>query len=72
MSLPTRNKHVPACQEDYSKLPTFIDHIKHKSMRDNPDSYFKNIGIVNFDIINHECRGDKLIGTYKDYKTIKG
>ena len=26
---------------------------------------------MNFDIINHKCRGDKLIGNYKDYKTIK-
>ena len=27
--------------------------------------------VVNFDIIHLECRGDKLIGDYKDYKTIK-
>lgn len=40
-------------------------------MRDNPDSYFNNVKVVNFDIINHECRGDKLIGPYKDFKTIK-
>lgn len=50
---------------------SFIDHIKYGNMRDNPDSYFKNVKVVNFDIINHECRGDKLIGPYKGYKTIK-
>ena len=27
--------------------------------------------MVNFDIINQECRGDKLTGTCKDYKAIK-
>ena len=26
---------------------------------------------MNFDIINHECRGDKLQGAYKNYKTVK-
>ena len=78
MSKIVANKYVPTYQEDYSKLPwyerdmmTYINHIKYRTMRDNPDSYFKNVIIVNFDIINHECRGDKLIGTYKDYKTIK-
>ena len=50
---------------------SFIDHIKYGSMRDNPDSYFNNVKVVNFDIINHECHGDKLIGPYKGYKTIK-
>ena len=40
-------------------------------MRDNPDSYFNNVKVVNFDIINHECRGDKLIGPSKGYKTVK-
>ena len=39
-------------------------------MHDDPDSYFKNVRVVNFDI-NQECRGDKLAGTYKDYKTMK-
>lgn len=47
-----------------------IDHLKYRSMRDNPDSYLKSVKIVNFDIINHECCREKLIGTYKDYKTI--
>ena len=26
---------------------------------------------MNFDIINHKCRGDKLQGTYKNCKTVK-
>ena len=40
-------------------------------MSDDPDSYFKNAQVVSFDIIHHECRGDELKGTYKDYRTIK-
>ena len=26
---------------------------------------------MSFDIIKDQCRGDKLVGDYKDYKTIK-
>ena len=26
----------------------------------NPDSYFENAYITNFDLIHHQCRGDKL------------
>ena len=42
-------------------MMTYIDHTK----------YINNVKVVNLDIINRECRGDKVIGTYKDYKTIK-
>ena len=42
-------------------MMTYIDHTK----------YINNVKVVNLDIINRECHGDKVIGTYKDYKTIK-
>ena len=72
------NKYVPIYHEDYYKLPWYgrdmmgyIDHIKYRTMRDDPDQYFHNVKVVNFGIIHHECRGDKSIGDYKDYQTIK-
>ena len=78
MSKIVANKYVPTYQEDYYNLPwyerdmmSYIDYLKCKDMHDDPDSYFKNVRVVNFDIINHECHGDKLAVTYKDYKTIK-
>ena len=40
-------------------------------MKDNLDRYFKKAQVVNFDIIHHECRGDKLQGTYKGYRMIE-
>ena len=65
MSKIVARKYVPTYQEDCSKIPwherdmmTYIDCIKYRSMRDNPDSYFKSVKIVNFDAINHECCGD--------------
>ena len=52
-------------------MMSYIDHIKYRTMLDDPDQYFDKVKIVDFDIIHHECRGDKLIGNYKDYKTIQ-
>ena len=40
-------------------------------MPDDPDQYFDNIKVVNFDIIHHKCCGDKLIDIYKGYNIIK-
>ena len=40
-------------------------------MIQNPTDYFSRKKVVNFDIINHEYRGDKLQGSYKEYQTIK-
>ena len=50
---------------------SYVGHVKFKAMRDDPDQYFDDVKVVNLDIIHHKCRGDKLIGDYKDYKTIK-
>ena len=52
-------------------MVSYIDHLKYKEMKDDLDYYFKNVKVVNFDIIHHECSGNKLQGTYKNYKTIK-
>ena len=40
-------------------------------MLEDPTSYFYRKKVVNFDIINHECCGEPLEGSYKDYKTVK-
>ena len=40
-------------------------------MLEDPTSYFYREKVVNFDMINHECRGEPLEGSYKDYKTVK-
>ena len=49
----------------------YISWLDYKDMAYNPDDYLKNVKIANFDIINHECRGYPLQGTYKGYKTIE-
>ena len=39
-------------------------------MKDNPERYFEKAKVINFDIINHQCRGDKLQRTEKEYKMV--
>ena len=49
---------------------TYIDQLKYKIFKENIDWHFKNAKIVNFDIINHRCRGDSLQSFKKYYKVI--
>ena len=41
-----------------------------KKIVDDPDNHFQNSYITNFDLIHHECRGDKLSHSRKHYETI--
>ena len=50
---------------------SYFDHLDFADMAKNPTQYFENKKVVNFDIIHHECRGDPLNGSYKDYQTVK-
>lgn len=40
-------------------------------MIEDPNDYFKNKKVINFDIILHESRGDPLQNASKSYKTIE-
>ena len=71
------NKYVPPYQQDFHSLPwyekdfmTYIDWLKYKEMKDNPNEYFKKAKVINLDVINHHCRGNKLQRAEKEYKTI--
>ena len=63
-------KYVSKYQENYSKLPCYERDLMNY-FDYYPDRYLKNMNEVNFGIIHHECCGDKLEGTYKNYKTIE-
>ena len=50
---------------DYDKLPwyeedlvSYYDRLKHKDMTDDPHYYYKNVKVINFDIIHHKCDGN--------------
>ena len=44
---------------------------KYEKICENRKEYFENAKIVNFDIINNECRGDPLEKSVEYYQTIK-
>ena len=53
--------HVPkytSPEERY--FLTYLDDKKCERFMQDPDKSFKNTKIINFDIIHHECRDDKL------------
>ena len=47
-----------------------FDYLKYKYMSDNPDFYFANKKVINFEIIHYQCRGDPLSKTEKENKTV--
>ena len=65
------NKYIPDPVNQNLKcygcdgLLTYIDELKYKVFIRNPDAYFKNAQIVNFDIIHQEYRGNPLENSVK-------
>ena len=49
---------------------SYYDDLKYDASLKNPDTYIKNV-VKNFDIIHHECRGDKLEKSCDYYQTVK-
>ena len=44
---------------------------KYEKINKNKKEYFENVKVVNFDIINSECRKDPLQNSVEYYQTIK-
>ena len=54
------------------RLNDIYDYLKYQEMAEDFDYYFRSKKIVNFDIINHECRGDRLKKTtYKEHNAVE-
>ena len=43
---------------------SYLDDLKYEETMRDPDRFMKNVKIMNFDIINLECRGDPLKKSY--------
>ena len=56
--------------EDRNFLSYYYD-LKYDAALKNSDTYIKNVVVKHFDIIHHECRGDKLEKPYDYYQTVK-
>ena len=44
---------------------------KYEKINKNKEEYFENVKLVNFDIINNECRQDLLKNSVEYYQTIE-
>lgn len=71
------NKFVPEYAGDYFSRPwyerdlmRYFDYVNYQDMSKNPTRYFEKKKVINFDIIQHDSRGDPLEGSYKSYQTV--
>ena len=65
------NSYVPIYTKPEDKdFLSYYDDLKYDAALKNPDTYIKNV-VKNFDIIHHECRGDKLEKSCDYYQTVK-
>ena len=47
-----------------------LDKHKYEKIINDPEYHFENSYVTNFDLIHHQCRGDKLEHNKKHYETI--
>ena len=59
--------HYPKYEDDLHEI--LLRH-KYERINKNKKEYFRKAEIINFDIINHRCRGDPLKNSIKYYQTI--
>ena len=62
--------YVPKKVECVYDLHTRLNNERNKEILDDIDGHFKKCYVTNFDLIHHECRGDKLNYSKKFYQTI--
>ena len=64
------NCYIPTKIENAHDLHSRLNKIKFDEITKDFDYHFKNCYVTNFDLIHHECRGDKLNHSRKFYQTI--
>ena len=66
--IPTRSKMLN--EHDKFELDARLQQMTFNEIIQNPDNHFENVFITNFDLINNQCRGDKLTHDRKFYETL--
>ena len=64
------NNYIPYYPVEKDILHDTLLKDKYEKINKNKKEYFRDAKIVNFDIINNECRGDSLQNSMKYYQTI--
>ena len=64
------NNYVPYYPINKDNLHDTLLREKYQKINKNKKEYFRNIELVNFDIINNRCKGNLLQNSVKFYQTI--
>ena len=64
------NSYVPRKVDYVYDLHTRLNKTKYDEIVNDLDGHFKNSYVTNFDLIHHECRGNKLNYSKKFYETV--
>ena len=64
------NNYIPYYPKHEDNLHEILLRHEYERINKNKKDYFRKAKIINFDIINHECRGHPLTNSVKYYETI--
>ena len=69
------NSYIPTKPKKYNEhdsfdLDTRLQQMTFNKIIQNPDEHFEKTFITNFDLIHHQCRGDKLSHSREYYETL--
>ena len=64
------NSYIPTKVTETDDLHSKLKKMTYDEIIEDFDCHFKNCYVTNFDLIHHECRGDKLNFSRKFYETI--
>ena len=64
------NNYMPYYPVNNYTLDDTLLRNKYEKIKNDKKNYFNEAKVINFDIINHECRGDPLEYSIKHYQTI--
>ena len=64
------NNYIPHYPKHEDDLHEILLRHEYERINKNKKDYFRKAKIINFDIINHECRGDPLKNSIQYYETI--
>ena len=64
------NNYIPHYPVHNNILDDALLRNKYENINRNKEHYFENAKIINFDIINHQCRQEPLKNSVKYYQTI--
>ena len=64
------NNYIPDYPKHEDDLHEILLRHEYERINKNKKDYFKKAKIINFDIINHQCRGTPLKNSLEYYETI--